>query len=123
MAGRKREVGAWPSLRHAPPHLHELPFDKVKIDKSFILKLGSDPSGIDYIGAIISLEKCPHLDVTAEGIERPMILQKLADPGCTSGQGSVFGKAVPAELLRIAVSQLGTEMSAWLPRKIVTGSA
>jgi diguanylate cyclase (GGDEF)-like protein len=98
-------------------HLRELPFDKVKIDKSFILKLASDPSGIDYIGAIISLGKCLHLDVTAEGIETPGILQKLADLGCTFGQGYVFGRPVPADevpaaLLRITASQLMTETSA-----------
>jgi diguanylate cyclase (GGDEF)-like protein len=98
-------------------HLHDLPFDKVKIDKSFILKLASDPSVIDYIGAIIGLGKSLHLEVTAEGIETPGVLEKLADLGCSFGQGYLFGKPVPAaevpaELHRIAASQFMRETSA-----------
>jgi EAL domain-containing protein (putative c-di-GMP-specific phosphodiesterase class I) len=91
--------------------LHDLPFDKVKIDKSFILKLETDPSGIDYVGAIIGLGKCLHLDVTAEGIETPAALERLAGLGCRFGQGYLFGKPVPvaevpAALRRITAGQL-----------------
>ena len=77
-------------------HLRELPFDKVKIDKSFMRALATDAESARYVGAIIGLCHALGLEMTAEGIEDEPTLRRLRELGCTYGQGYLFGKAVPA---------------------------
>jgi diguanylate cyclase (GGDEF)-like protein len=85
-------------------HLRELPFDKVKIDKSFMRALDTDAESARYVGAVIGLCHALGLDMTAEGIEDAATMQRLQELGCTYGQGYLFGRPVPAaaagELLR-----------------------
>jgi diguanylate cyclase (GGDEF)-like protein len=77
-------------------HLRELPFDKVKIDKSFMRSLDTDADSARYVAAIIGLCHALGLEMTAEGIEDTATLQRLRELGCTYGQGYLFGHAVPA---------------------------
>ena len=77
-------------------HLRELPFDKVKIDKSFMRALDTDADSARYVAAIIGLCHALGLEMTAEGIEDAPTLQRLRELGCTYGQGYLFGHAVPA---------------------------
>jgi diguanylate cyclase (GGDEF)-like protein/PAS domain S-box-containing protein len=78
-------------------HLRELPFDKVKIDKSFMRALDTDAESARYVAAIIGLCHALGLDMTAEGIEDEPTMQRLRELGCTYGQGYLFGRPVPAE--------------------------
>ena len=78
-------------------HLRELPFDKVKIDKSFMQALDTDAESARYVAAIIGLCHALGLEMTAEGIEDEPTLRRLRDLGCTYGQGYVFGRPAPAE--------------------------
>ncbi|SFG54112.1 putative bifunctional diguanylate cyclase/phosphodiesterase [Methylobacterium gossipiicola] len=73
-------------------HLRELQFDKLKIDRSYIasLPLGEDPGKI--VDAIIALSANLGLSTTAEGIETESSVDRLADLGCTYGQGFLFGR-------------------------------
>ena len=70
-----------------------LRFDKIKIDRSFIDRLGKDPQSDVIVRAIIGLAKGLGLTTTAEGIERPDQLASLQVSGCAEGQGYPFGRA------------------------------
>jgi diguanylate cyclase (GGDEF)-like protein len=76
-------------------HLRELPFDKVKIDKSFMRALGSDAESARYVAAIIGLGQALGLELTAEGVEDTATMVRLQELGCTYGQGYLFGKPTP----------------------------
>ncbi|WP_159726040.1 bifunctional diguanylate cyclase/phosphodiesterase [Methylosinus sp. Ce-a6] len=77
-------------------HLRAFHFDKVKIDRSFVLAMQHDEESGKIVDAILSLLK--HLGVTAvaEGVETAQALRRLAEHGCEMGQGFYFGKAMPA---------------------------
>jgi len=77
-------------------HLRAFHFDKVKIDRSFVLAMQHDEESGKLVDAILSLLK--HLGVTAvaEGVETAQALRRLAEHGCEMGQGFYFGKAMPA---------------------------
>jgi EAL domain-containing protein (putative c-di-GMP-specific phosphodiesterase class I) len=73
-----------------------LRFDKIKIDRSFIDRIGQDPQSEVIIRATIGLAKGLGLTTTAEGIETAEQLAALRADGCIEGQGYLFGRAVPA---------------------------
>ena len=77
--------------------LPTLPFDKIKIDRSFIAKLGHGPAHIAIIRAIVSL--CASLGVTcvAEGVETEEQLTLLALANCAEAQGYLLGMPCPAQ--------------------------
>ncbi len=82
-------------------YLRSFPFDKIKIDRSFISDLGAKLQNIEIIRAILTLGKGLCMRVLAEGIETQEQLALLIALGCSEGQGYYFGKAQPAgEILR-----------------------
>ena len=72
-------------------HLRQLPFDRLKIDRSFVSEMTREGGGADLVAAIISLGKGLSLPITAEGIESPKILQTLKAMGQLKGQGYLYG--------------------------------
>lgn len=70
--------------------------DKIKIDRSFVSRLGEGKDGLVIVRAILGLAKGFGLTTTAEGIEDAKQLARLKEIGCAEGQGYLFGKAVPA---------------------------
>ncbi|MEW9854265.1 putative bifunctional diguanylate cyclase/phosphodiesterase [Novosphingobium sp. M1R2S20] len=80
-------------------YLLNYPFTKIKIDKSFILKLQHEDRSRAVIRAVIGLGKSLGLTVTAEGIEDPSVRDYLRDEGCMQGQGFLFGRPAAAEEL------------------------
>ena len=78
-------------------HLRELKFDKVKIDKSFILSMGTDPESAKIVNAILGLTRSLGLTTTAEGIEDVEAMRRMTEGGCDFGQGFYFSRAVPAD--------------------------
>jgi diguanylate cyclase (GGDEF)-like protein len=77
-------------------HLRKLRFDKIKIDRSFVMSMHESDDSRKLVDAIIGLGKSLKLPTTAEGIETEENAVWLAENGCTSGQGYLFGKAMPA---------------------------
>ncbi len=77
--------------------LPTLPFDKIKIDRSFISKLGTGPAHTSMVRAIVDL--CASLGVAciAEGVETREQLAMLHDEGCTEVQGFLLGRPGPAQ--------------------------
>jgi EAL domain-containing protein (putative c-di-GMP-specific phosphodiesterase class I) len=79
--------------------LTELPFDVIKIDRSFVSKLGSQNEPLELLDSIISIGKNLKKGVIAEGIETQQQLKALKDLNCRYGQGFLFSPALaPADL-------------------------
>ncbi len=77
-------------------HLRELPFDRIKIDKSFVLDCGYDPRAEACVRAMLVLAESLEIDMVAEGLERPEIAAYLGRLGCKFGQGYLFSRPVAA---------------------------
>ena len=75
------------------------PFDKVKIDRSFIAGLGKAGDCDTIVGAIIGLCTQLGMTVTSEGVETKTQLQRLADLGCTEAQGFLLSRPCRMENL------------------------
>ncbi len=74
--------------------LHALPFDRIKIDKSFISALANDEQGAAIVETITALGKSLKVPITAEGVESGTVREQLAALGCSDAQGWYFGRAV-----------------------------
>jgi diguanylate cyclase (GGDEF)-like protein len=79
-------------------YLKTLPVDSLKIDRSFICGLGSDPDDAAIVSAVVHLGHALGLTVTAEGIETARQLSELRDLGCDLGQGFYFAKPQPSAI-------------------------
>lgn len=73
-------------------HLRSLPFDVIKIDRSFVSTLGKDPESTAIIRAVATLADGIGVPVTVEGIEDAATHAAVAGFGCAVGQGWYFGK-------------------------------
>jgi predicted signal transduction protein with EAL and GGDEF domain len=83
-------------------YLRRFPFDKIKIDRSFIRDLGHEKDDSSIILAIIGLADSMNMVVTAEGVETAEQAALLTSYGCAQAQGYLFCRPVePAELARI----------------------
>jgi EAL domain-containing protein (putative c-di-GMP-specific phosphodiesterase class I) len=74
-------------------YLRRFSFDKIKIDRSFVL----DPEAANIVAAIISLARSLNSKVIAEGVETKEQLARLRDQQCDEAQGFLLGPAVPAD--------------------------
>lgn len=72
--------------------LHAFPFDKIKIDKSFLLKSEGSPQARAIIRAVLALGRSIGIPVLAEGVETEAHLALLATEGCDEAQGYYFGR-------------------------------
>ena len=77
-------------------YLRSFPFDKVKIDRSFIKDLPHDRNAAAIVRAIVGLSSTFGMAVTAEGVETDEQAMQLAIEACTQLQGYLFSKPVPA---------------------------
>ena len=73
-------------------HLRALPFDRIKIDKSFVISILDNTESSAIVNAIARLGDSLGLPVTAEGIEDEAIEERLRQLGCHKGQGWWYGK-------------------------------
>jgi diguanylate cyclase (GGDEF)-like protein len=73
-------------------YLHRLPFDTLKIDRSFVSSVGDNGENSEILQTIISLAKNLKMRVIAEGIETPSQLAVLRNLGCDFGQGFLLAK-------------------------------
>jgi hypothetical protein len=91
-------------------YLKRAPFDKIKIDQSFVrgASLGHDRNAA-IIKAIVTLAETMELETTAEGVETQDEVDFIRDLGCSHIQGFVFGKPLEAEALRERLGARGSE--------------
>ncbi|HEX8382821.1 MAG TPA: EAL domain-containing protein [Sphingomonas sp.] len=78
-------------------YLRSFPFDKLKIDRSFVTNVANDASAAAIVRAIVDLAGALHMDITAEGVEEPEQLARLRQQGCGSIQGYLFSRPVDGE--------------------------
>jgi len=89
-------------------YLRSFPFDKIKIDRSFVHDIGENADSQAIVRAIVSLGSSLGIKITAEGVESESDLAYLKAEGCTEGQGYLFSKAQPqAEILAMLEKQRG----------------
>ena len=72
-----------------------MPFDKLKVDRTFIEEMAKDDSAAILVRTVVSMAKTLGLEVVAEGVETEEQAKMLAAFGCGFGQGHHFGKAAP----------------------------
>jgi diguanylate cyclase (GGDEF)-like protein len=90
-------------------YLRRFPLDKLKIDRSFIRDLMSNPDDVCIVRAIISLAHSLRLRVVAEGVETAEQLAFLAELGCDQYQGFYCSPAVPADAFAALITRLRAE--------------
>jgi predicted signal transduction protein with EAL and GGDEF domain len=89
-------------------YLRSFPFDKIKIDRSFIEDLSNGAEPLAIVHAVAGLAKCLNMISTAEGVETQQQLDKLHSVGCTEMQGYLFSRARPAREIAYVASRKGT---------------
>jgi diguanylate cyclase (GGDEF)-like protein len=77
-------------------YLQRFPFDRVKIDKSFVHSLGQRKKSDAIVRSVITLCKALNMETTAEGVETEEQYQILAAAGCHEAQGYLLGRPQPA---------------------------
>ncbi|MGN6058493.1 MAG: EAL domain-containing protein [Sphingomicrobium sp.] len=100
-------------------YLQRVPFDKIKIDRSFV-NGASDPTSRNaaLIRAMVGLASDLKMQTTAEGVETQDELQLVRDLGCSLVQGYYFGKPMPAEeALELALKGAPTMPAQYPPRE------
>lgn len=80
-------------------HLRHLPIDSLKIDRSFVKEISSDPNDTAVIRAIVSMAHSLNLKVIAGGVETVEQLNFLSKVGCERLQGLLFSQPLPADAL------------------------
>ncbi len=86
--------------------LRTLPFDRIKIDRSFVMSLLDDKDSATIIQSIIALGEGLGLPITAEGIENEAVLAELRRFGKFKGQGYLYGFPEPADRTEAELAQL-----------------
>jgi diguanylate cyclase (GGDEF)-like protein len=81
-------------------YLSALPIDELKIDKSFVLDMLSDPAHAAIVRSIVDLGHNLGLRVVGEGVETQDALTTLRETGCDVAQGFLFARPMPADRLR-----------------------
>jgi diguanylate cyclase (GGDEF)-like protein len=87
-------------------YLRRFPFDKIKIDRSFIRELGKENDSVAIIRAVMRLGSSLGMITTAEGVETEEQLEILRSEGCMQAQGYLFSKAKPASEIPAMLQQI-----------------
>src|SRR5262249_33867044 len=95
-------------------YLRSFPFDKIKIDRSFIKELSNRPNSMAIVCAITNLGRGLGMATTAEGVETQEQLELVRSEGCAEAQGSLFGRPKSAkEIAQLLVDRArGAEIAA-----------
>jgi diguanylate cyclase (GGDEF)-like protein len=79
-------------------YLQRLPIDTLKIDRTFVNRMGKDDSGSEIVRTILALAHDLGMKVVAEGIETDEQLSELKSMGCEYGQGYLFTKPIDSQM-------------------------
>jgi EAL domain-containing protein (putative c-di-GMP-specific phosphodiesterase class I) len=90
-------------------YLKRFPFNAVKVDRSFVDGLGTEPHDSDLVAAIVAMAHALGLDVIAEGVETETQLANLRRLGCTQVQGFYLAPPMPTD----AFTRLVEERHIW----------
>jgi diguanylate cyclase (GGDEF)-like protein len=81
-------------------YLHRFPFDKIKIDRSFVKNIGDEGASSAIIQAVVNIANASNMTTTAEGVEQAWQREMLRELGCTEMQGYLFSRPVAAHEVR-----------------------
>lgn len=95
-------------------YLHRFPIDTLKIDRSFVMRMGAKGENSEIVKTINTLAQNLGLNVIAEGVETIEQLETLRTLGCSYGQGYFFAKPLPLE----EIDELMRARTNWLPEGI-----
>ena len=94
----------WSSL----VQLRSLPVSEIKVDRSFVARMDTDPRDLAIVSSVIDLARGLGMRVVAEGVEDEATWRRLSDMGCDSAQGWWLSRALPAD-----------ELDEWLARRVL----
>jgi EAL domain-containing protein (putative c-di-GMP-specific phosphodiesterase class I) len=92
-------------------YLRSFPFDKIKIDRSFVRDIADRPDSVAIVRAISGLGRSLNISTTAEGVETMDQLDWLRAEGCTEVQGFLFSAARPASEIDALLGKFGDHAS------------
>jgi diguanylate cyclase (GGDEF)-like protein len=91
-------------------YLRSFPFDKIKIDQSFVRDMSGKEDSIAIVRAVAGLGKNLGMATTAEGVETQEQLRYLRQEGCTEVQGYLFSRPMPARNIRHLLERVRNEL-------------
>jgi len=77
-------------------YLQSFPFDKIKIDRSFVKDITENSGSLNIVRAVAALANGMGMTATAEGVETNEQLDRIVSEGCTEMQGFLFSRPLPA---------------------------
>lgn len=86
-------------------YLRRFPFNKIKIDRSFIRNLPADKESAAIVKAIVALADALRMTITVEGVEKPEQFAFAAAAGCDQVQGFLVSRALPASEFQLLLEQ------------------
>jgi diguanylate cyclase (GGDEF)-like protein len=89
-------------------YLQSFPFDKIKIDRSFVKDIADNPGSLNIVRAVAALAKGLGMSTTAEGVETAEQLDSIRSEGCSEMQGFLFSRPIPPD-----------DLEAWLKNTIL----
>jgi diguanylate cyclase (GGDEF)-like protein/PAS domain S-box-containing protein len=90
-------------------YLQAFPFDKIKIDRAFVMNLGRNPQSAAIVRAVIGLGHGLEMSIVAEGVETQEQLSFLTEEGCDAVQGYFIGKPLSIEQYDVLVGRVAGE--------------
>jgi diguanylate cyclase (GGDEF)-like protein len=93
-------------------YLRSFPFDKIKIDRSFISELGQNRDCAAIVKAVAGIGQALGIAITAEGVENRAQFDRIRAEGCTQVQGFLFGRPCSREAIRNVIGQPHTALAA-----------
>lgn len=103
-------------------HLESLPFDKLKVDRSFVNSMTEVRESRKIVAAVVGLGQSLGLTTVAEGVETAAQASMLLWLGCDLGQGWLYGKPAPAEHIPRMVAAPPQTFASTLPSTVEGGS-
>jgi len=100
-------------------HLQSLPFDELKVDRSFVSSMTEQRDSRKIVAAVVGLGQSLGLSTVAEGVETREQAEMLRWMGCELGQGWFFGKAAPAEEIAVGGWEIPKKISSGLSHEVV----
>ena len=87
-------------------YLQQFPFDRIKIDRSFVTELATRPASRTLVRAVIELGHSLDMRITAEGIETDEQLDRVSAKGCDEAQGFLFSRSVPPQEVLALITRI-----------------
>lgn len=102
--------------------LQQLPIDEIKIDRSFVMRMETEPDDAVLVRSIVELGHNLGLRVTAEGVETATVHQRLRELGCDFAQGFHISRPVPPDECHRLLHAMPPQTRAELERRAASGA-